>query len=188
MDALARLFGSAPRVKLIRLFLAERTAPLSAAEAAARTKVSSASARKEIAVLLSAGLIKRKAGTEARYHVNPRFEYLAALESFIRATTAVHPERLLGALRRAGSLRLVLLSGLFTGAAEAPVDLIVVGEGLAEGMLARAVREAEAELGKEIRYAVFTTEEFRYRMGIYDRLIRDVLDYPHRLLLDRIGL
>ena len=46
----------------------------------------------------------------------------------------------------------------------------------------------EAELGREIRYAFFTTPDFRYRLGVYDRLLRDVFDYPHRVLLDKIGL
>ena len=46
----------------------------------------------------------------------------------------------------------------------------------------------EAELGREIRYASFATEDFRYRTGVYDRLLRDVFDYPHRLLIDKIGL
>ena len=34
-----------------------------------------------------------------------------------------------------------------------------------------------AELGRELRYASFTTEDFKYRVGVYDRLIRDVFDF-----------
>ena len=51
-----------------------------------------------------------------------------------------------------------------------------------------AVHMIEAEIGRELRYAAFTTEEFRYRVGVYDRLIRDAFDYPHRTILDKIGL
>jgi predicted nucleotidyltransferase len=91
-------------------------------------------------------------------------------------------------LKKAGNLRLVVLSGVFTDAAESNVDLLVVGDRLDERSLARAVHTIEAELGREIRYASFSTDDFNYRRGIYDRLIRDLFDYPHQALLDRIGL
>ena len=51
-----------------------------------------------------------------------------------------------------------------------------------------SVRKLEAELGRELRFAAFTTEDFKYRVGVYDRLVRDVLDFPNRILLDKIGL
>jgi hypothetical protein len=91
-------------------------------------------------------------------------------------------------LKRAGALRLVVLSGLFTGMAESQVDLVVVGDTIDERALSRTIQGLEAELGREIRYASFPTKDFRYRMGVYDRLLRDVFDYPHRLLVDKIGL
>ena len=46
----------------------------------------------------------------------------------------------------------------------------------------------EAEIGKELRYAAFETGEFNYRLGMYDKLVRDILDYPHTVVLDRLGL
>ena len=71
---------------------------------------------------------------------------------------------------------------------ETQIDLLIVGDHLEERVLARIVHSLEAELGREIRYASFATEDFRYRLGVYDRLLRDVFDYPHRLLIDKIGL
>jgi hypothetical protein len=67
------------------------------------------------------------------------------------------------------------------------VDLLVVGDKLDEKPLGNAIHTLEAEMGRELRYAYFTTEEFKYRVGVYDRLVRDVFDYPHRTILDRIG-
>jgi hypothetical protein len=54
--------------------------------------------------------------------------------------------------------------------------------------LERIVRSLESEMGKDIRYAVLTAPDFSYRMGMNDKLVRDVLDFPHRVLLDKIGL
>lgn len=159
------------------------------AEVAQRTKLSKDSARRELNELLASGFLRKKGTqTPVRYQANPRFEHLAALDEFIRETTNVRPQSMITALRRAGTLRLVALSGLFTGILESKIDLLIVGDALDERTLAQAIHSLEAELGREIRYAFFATVDFRYRLGVYDRLLRDVFDYPHRLLIDKIGL
>ena len=143
----------------------------------------------ELSELCASGLLRKKGERAAtRYQVNPRFEYLGALNIFIRETTNVRPRAIISILRRAGTLQLVALSGFFSGVLESRIDLLVVGDHIEERALASAVRSLEAELGREIRYASFATTDFRYRTGVYDRLLRDVFDYPHRLLIDKIGL
>jgi DNA-binding Lrp family transcriptional regulator len=189
MKPLAKLFGSPARLKILRLFVFNQDAALTLAEVMERIKISKDIARRELAELLESGLLKKK-GTHvsASYQVNPRFEFLAALNVFIRETTSVRPRVITGALRRAGTLQLVVLSGFFTGVLESQIDLLVVGDHIEERTLAQVVHSLEAELGREIRYASFATIDFRYRNGVYDRLLRDVFDYPHRLLIDKIGL
>jgi hypothetical protein len=188
MDELAKLFGSPARLKMLRLFLFNSSDSFTLAESEQRAKVSKEEARRELALLTSSGVIRRKAGKDPRYSINEKFEHLAALESFIRATTAVRPSELLVRLKKAGALKLVVLSGLFTGVEGAKADLLVVGDQLDERMLRSAAIALEAELGREIRYASLSTTEFRYRQGVYDRLLRDIFDYPHRLLVDKIGV
>ena len=39
-----------------------------------------------------------------------------------------------------------------------------------------------------MRYAAFGTEDFAYRFGMYDKFIRDIVDYPHERLIDKIGI
>jgi hypothetical protein len=189
MEKLSKLFGSSARLKMLRLFVFNRESPLTLDEVATRTKLSKDVARYEVNELLAAGLLKKKGErAAARYQVDGRFEHLSALNDFILETTSVRPQKILATLKRAGSLRLVALSGHFTSILEPQIDLLVVGENLDERALAHAVHALEAELGREIRYASFSTKDFRYRLGVYDRLLRDVFDYPHRLLIDKIGL
>ncbi|MHB8860710.1 MAG: hypothetical protein ACYC48_03170 [Minisyncoccota bacterium] len=189
MEPLAKIFGSPARLKLLRLFMFNQQSQFVLADISLRSKLSADAVRHELADFLAAGLLRKKgARAAARYQVNPRFEHLAALDAFIRETTNVRPSDMLAALRRAGALRLVVLSGFFTGMIEPQVDLLVVGDHLEDRALASAVRSLEAELGREIRYASFATTDFRYRRGVYDRLLRDVFDYPHRVLVDKIGL
>ena len=189
MEPLAKLFGSPARLKTVRLFTFNPEVALTVAQVADRTKLSRSVAKRELAELLAAGLLRKKGERNtAHFQTNSRFEHLSALKTFIRETTAVRPQRVLAGIRRAGTPQLVVLSGLFTGALEPKVDLLIAGERLDERVLAQSVRSLEAELGREIRYASFATPDFRYRLGVYDRLLRDVFDYPHRVLVDKIGL
>ncbi|MDP2651899.1 MAG: winged helix-turn-helix domain-containing protein [bacterium] len=189
MERLSRLFGSPARLRTIRLFMFNQDSALTSAEVAERTKLSKEAASREIKELLAAGLLRKK-GTRppTRYQADPHFEHLIPLNAFIRETTSVRPKKIVSELKRAGTLRLVALSGHFTGILEPQIDLLVVGDHLDERILAHVVHALEAELGREIRYASFATADFRYRLGVYDRLLRDVFDYPHRLLIDKIGL
>ena len=189
MEQLARLFGSSARLKTLRLFLFNQDTAFTLAELAARTKLSKKVIRRELSELRTSGLVHTKGKyIPARYQTNQRFEHLSALDAFIRETTSVRPRGIITALKRAGTVRLVVLSGLFTGLVEPQIDLLVAGDHLEERVLAGVVRQLEAEFGREIRYASFTTADFRYRMEVHDRLLRDVFDYPHRLLVDNIGL
>lgn len=185
MDPLAKLFGSAARVKLLRLFFFNDEVSFSATSAASRAKVSLPVARKEIAALVGAGILKKRA---SGFAVEKRFEHHEPLFTFLRGTTALKDGIILDVLKRAGNLRLVVLSGLFSGTIETKVDVLVVGDRLDDRALTLAIQKLEAELGRELRYASFSTEDFRYRRGVYDRLIRDVFDYPRRVILDKIGV
>lgn len=189
MKLLAKLFGSPARLKMLRLFMFNQGTTFDIDTIVARTKLSKEVVRGELADLLAASFLRKKGARAAtRYQMNPRFEHREALDTFIRETTSIRPQAIIAALRKAGTLRLVLLSGHFTGILESQVDLLVVGDHLNERALASAVHALEAELGREIRYAFFPTADFRYRLGVYDRLLRDIFDYPHRLLVDKIGL
>jgi len=189
MDPLAKLFGSAARLKLLRLFLFNDDTAFLSADAAFRTRIPKDAARKELTTLVATGVLRKKAGKgPLSYMADKRFRHYDALKVFLRTTTDVSDTAIIASLKKAGTVRLVVLTGLFTGALETKVDLLVVGDRLEERPLATAVHTLEAELGRELRYACFSTEQFKYRLGVYDRLLRDVFDYPNRILLDRIGL
>ena len=189
MDPLSRLFGSFVRLKLLRLFLFNDDLAFTLPDIADRAKSPKEKVRKELNALIAAGLVRKKVGKgSAQYTANRRFSHYEALQAFIRATTTLSDADIVNTLKRAGTLRLVVLSGLFTGAVETKVDLLVVGDKLDDKSLEASIRILEAELGRELRFACFSTEDFRYRRGVYDRLLRDIFDFPHRTLLDRIGL
>jgi predicted nucleotidyltransferase len=188
MDPLARLFGSPARLKLLRLFLFNDDRSFSVADAAFRTKTPKDAARREVNALVTVGVVKKKAGKEGpSFTANTRFAHFGALCQFLRTSTSLDDAEILTVLKRAGGLKLVILSGIFSDVVESKIDLLVVGDRLDEKALDQSVHKLEAELGRELRFAAFTTDDFKYRVGVYDRLIRDVLDFPHRVLHDKMG-
>jgi hypothetical protein len=186
-DPLIKLFGSHARLKLLRLFLFNPTEPFSAAEAAARSRVPAAAARRELLGLCQAGLLRRARGKAARYGLNEKFPYLGALKELI-LNTERRGDSVPLRLRAAGTLKLVILTGVFVGDVEGKLDILVVGDRMREGVLRERVKMLEAELGRELRYALFSTPDFLYRLNMSDKIVRDVMDYPHRIVFDRLDI
>ncbi len=193
LDFLTQLVEPA-RAKIIRLFALNDKVGFALPEVAKRTSLQIPAAKKELKTLLEIGIVRevegeganvkqRQAG--ARYFFNERFRYANALTTFIHE---VSPERFNDvekALRGVGRLHTIVLSGVFIGDMRRPADLIVVGDSVNEKRLEKVVKSFEKKYGREIKYAVFSTPEFRYRLTIQDKLVRDTLDYPHRVLLNK---
>lgn len=183
--SIAHIFGSEAKVKVMRLFVMNPGAIFTAKTICDRVKEGSKKVRKELSALEKAGLIKRRA---RGFVLDHEYRYLPALEHFLLEAVAVSEKDIVKRLSKAGTMRLVLASGVFRHDPEARVDLLVVGDRLKQRKLISAISALEAELGRELRYAAFETPDFKYRLGVYDKLIRDILDYPHVKLLDKVGI
>lgn len=188
-DPLSKLFGSTARVKLLRLFLFNPRLSYTVPEAATHARVPERTARKELAVFAASGLIKRARlrSAGARWGLNPEFKYLSAMQDLLINAQA-RGEDIAVRLKGSGQLKLIILSGIFVGEWDGRLDLFVVGDRIKEKKLRASIRRLESEIGKEVRYSVLTVEEFHYRLGLSDHLVRDVLDYPHNIILDRLNI
>ncbi|XKT75387.1 MAG: hypothetical protein ACJKSS_01200 [Patescibacteria group bacterium UBA2103] len=188
MDVLAKLFGSSARVKILRLILFNKDVKFTVKEASYRSKVTKDSARKELELFSRIKLVrKQKKGRETVYFANQNFEHFEQLKAFFRRTTELKHSDVTKSIKGCGVIKLLVLSGTLTDTTESSIDLLVVGDRLITPKLERTIRTLEAELGQELTYATFSTQDFNYRLGVYDRLLRDVLEYPHITLIDKIG-
>ncbi len=201
-DILARLFGSASRVKLIRIFLLNQEEIFPFKEIVRRAKVAKKAGHKEISLLNKIGFIRpksafieikgRKGRTKKKkisgWKLDPSFPLIYPLKNFVLNTAPIARDQIIKKLQRAGRIKLIILSGIFGEGDNSRVDIFVVGDGIRKGILEKIIRDIEAEVGKELTYAFLKTEEFLYRLGMYDKFIRDILDYPHEKILDKIGL
>lgn len=187
-DKLQKLFGSAGRTKLLRLFLFNPRQSFLLGDIARRARVSDAEARHEVELFYRIGLVGRSArGKGIRYALNSQFEYVVALQNLLLNAPARGAD-IVKRIRGTGTLKFVVLSGIFVGHWDDRLDLFVVGDKMQERKLRERIRGLEAEIGKEVRYAVLTSEDFIYRANMNDKLVRDVLDYPHKVLLDKLDL
>jgi hypothetical protein len=187
-DTLSKLFGSAARVKLLRLFLLNSKATFTIAEAAARTQIKDKECRRECAMFEHIKLIKHtKRSGALRLGLNADFKYVAALQNLLLNAPELGAE-LYSRVRRTGALKLIVVCGVFVGEWDAPLDALIVGDRVNERMLRNKIRRLEAEVGKEIRYALLSSENFLYRLNINDHLVKDVFDYPHRIVHDKLQI
>lgn len=205
--------GNPARAKLVRVFIFNQGAqaqPLTLAQIAKRSGTSTQAAGREIRNLEKIGIVKRvktparqtkktvkiakrkasnpAARNEITWVINSEFKHLRALSSFVHEVSPVKYENIINTLKNSGRLATIVVSGCFMGDSTRPVDIIIVADNLNEARLLHAIQSLETSFGREIRYASFSPTEFRYRLTIQDRLIRDTLDYPHKVLLDRAHL
>jgi hypothetical protein len=128
---------------------------------------------------------KPKKTHENIWTLDTDFAHLRALVAFVREISPMEYDEVVTAIQKSGKIATIILSGAFMGDATRPVDIVVAADVLNERRLETAIHSLEPFFGHEIRYAAFSTPEFRYRLSVHDRLIRDTLDYPHLILLDK---
>lgn len=204
MDILAKLFGSSARVRLMRLFLMNTEEVFDKTEMGKRSKISGDTLRREIKLLEDVGLIKSRVVVKMRpkrsgkdgalekkkvtgYGLNVSFPYLTPLKSLV-TEIALGKEDVAGRFRNCGQMKLIIVAGIFIDESDSRVDILIVGDKLKKPAIEGVLRRLEAELGKELTYGIMETPDFEYRFGIYDKFIRDVIDYPHLVVLNKLNL
>ncbi|MDD5318767.1 MAG: hypothetical protein PHF79_03045 [Candidatus Pacebacteria bacterium] len=191
MEILEKIFGSAVKVKVMRLFLFNPEQVYETAEIVRKTKATAPAVRRELGVLERMHMVKRRAtrsGRGSAWVLNPAFPYLHQLQNVLINISPVNHLEVVKRLSRAGRIKALILSGVFIQFWESRIDMMIVGDNIKKGTLDNIVKNLESEIGKELNYTVLDTVDFKYRLGVQDRLVRDMLDYPHEVVLDRLGV
>ncbi len=186
MEALDKLFGSPHRVKVMRFFLMNSSGVFLPPEVAKSSRISRPRVRKELNFLKSVGFLKKKHGAE--FYLNNLFPYLREFRALVIESAPISRELLQKRFKRLGKgIRLVLLSGVFIkSSVPGHIDILVVGDNIKRSKVEKILGQIETELGKELNYALFDTKEFKYRQGMYDRFILDILESEHDVLIDNL--
>jgi len=203
MDVLSALFGSESRVRMMRLFLFNPENCFDLFDVCDKSKISSKDVKKEFLALEKATFIKRKdfyktikkvknGKTEEiknkvhGYCLNKDFTYMSAIKQLLINSKTFEDNELVKKLTKIGKIKLLIVSGVFIDQQDSRVDILIVGNNLNKTTMNKVIKSIEAELGKELVYAFFETSDFEYRLQMFDKLVRDIIDFPHQVLLNKL--
>lgn len=140
--------------------------------------------------------LKRKAG--GRIHpqkpilaLNTDFEFFYELRDLILKSPPAEKNIMIKRLNKLGRIKLAVISGIFINKENLDpliTDLLIVGDDIDRRKLHAFLKTMEAEIGKEIRFTMMDREEFQYRLAMFDRFIRVLLDGPHEKLINKLGV
>lgn len=197
MESLGKLFGSMARVKVMRMFLFHSGESYGIDAIKKRTRTEATAVRRELTLLTSIGFLKKKpAKTELKsgkkktvpgWILNDSFGLNDSLRTLLIESELVGSKDIATRFQGVGRVKLLLLSGIFVQDQQGIIDILVVGDRFARPALDRVIAVLESEVGKELRYVLFSPEEFEYRLSMYDSFLRQVFGGPHEKIINTLG-
>lgn len=197
-----QLFGSKTRVKLLQLFYSNPNRSFYVREITRKIDEQINSVRRELANLLSIGIISSDdTGNRLYYEVNQSYEYYqplaeifggaapavekkSAKKTVTKAAKAAPTNPVAESLKALGNVELALYTGQFTRDESSGIDFLLVGD-INQTQLNKYIAELEHKEGKEIRYTVMTLDDFKYRQQVKDRFIANVMTAKVQILADK---
>lgn len=193
-----QLFGSKTRVKLLNLFFTNANRAYYVREITRKIDEQINSVRRELANLLNIGILTSESRDNRLYYeVNQKYENFDALKVLFgaskapvakdaSATTKAEGD-MISTIKGLGSVDLLIYMGSFTQDQLTGIDVLVVGD-VNKTQVHNFVADLEDEEGREIKYAVMPTDEFKYRRDVNDRFITMVDSARKTVIHDPHGL
>lgn len=206
-----QLFGSKTRVKLLKLFMSNPNRSFYVREITRKIDEQINSVRRELANLLSIGLISSDStNNKLYYEVNQKYEHYNALRELFTGkrsskvlkqksdasedepkteslTAPVAPIVDANIWDKTGNNFGLLYSGVFTRDDSSPIDILIVGD-VPDSRAESAVSELEKQEGKELRYAVMDLDEWNYRRQVNDKFWLQVIGAKNEIIIDKSDL
>lgn len=196
-----QLFGSKTRVKLLQLFYTNPNRSFYVREITRKIEEQINSVRRELANLQSIGIITSDtSNNKVYYEVNQQYDYFSPLSELFggrpiksKKGTKKQPKAVEEELlkpdeatdyKQLGQVEVLALMGQFTRDETSGVDVLVVGN-VNQNAVQKYVTDLEEQEGKDLRYTIFTLDEFKYRLQIKDRFTSNVLLSKKQVLVDK---
>lgn len=186
-EILEKLFNSKTRIKIFRLFLNNPEQGYLLKEVAERLKINLSDVRREVKILEQIKfLILRKKSGKVYYYVNSSFVFYDELKKLIFKASPSSSDKIKSRVTKLGQVRFVLISGSLINSDKGRVDIMIVGEHINKNKLKKFLSDIEAEMGKAVNYVYMSTDEFKYRQGMFDKFVVDILEGPGKILIDKL--
>ena len=187
-NILEYFFGSKEKTRILRFFLHNPEQRYNLTEVAQRNMLNRNRARKELENLHKIKfLFKKTHKGKIVYYLNQEFIFYPELKNLV-AKDNMHPQSgSLDRIKNVGNVKLAVISGGFINYAKSKADMILVGDGISRAKLKNLMNCLEAEIGKEVDFALMTSEEFKYRLNMLDKFILEFLEGPHEEIINKIS-
>ncbi len=200
-----QLFGSKTRVKLLQLFYSNPNRSFYVREITRKIDEQINSVRRELANLLSIGIISSDTNNNRLYYeVNQKYEFYPPLAAIFGGIAMVEPVAEKGkkataapkaapvvaetddvkAIKTLGNVEVALFTGQFTRDESSGIDFLIVGD-INQTKLSKFIEELEAKEGKEVRYVHMPVQEYEYRHQVNDRFLSSVVSAKKQILIDK---
>ena len=209
-----QLFGSKTRVKLLKLFFSNPNRSFYVREITRKVEEQINSVRRELANLLSLGLITSDStNNKLYYEVNQKYEHYEALHSMFSEapkakmktnkkdkavetseqaaeeidTESQHKIVELPEAQKwdgAGNLSGIAYTGVYTRDQSSGVDILLIGDAVIS-KVESVIVGLEKEKNVELRYALIEEEEWRYRGQVRDKFWLQFMSAKKQIVLDK---
>lgn len=186
-DPVSLLFNDNSLLRTLRYLLANGDKTLSSKEIADYTKLKSSDLKKVLTILTTVNVAKEsKRKTGKAYKVNTSSVLVEPLRSLLQFDYQSNKSDLARQFRALKGIKKVILSGQVTGNNRSEVDMVIVGDNVVEKKLLQLLELLNYKTGYELRYILLKNEEFQYRIDMNDRMIRNVIDFDHFVILGKL--
>lgn len=184
------LFGSKTRVKLLHLFLNNPGRAFYVREITRKIDEQINSVRRELANMLSIGIIKSEnSNNRLYYEINQDYPHFKPLHQIFAdsgisdAVGVADANDWTKRLKPLGDVKVVILSGKLVHGSTSDVDIVVAGN-LNKTQVKKFIKELEEEENKSLNYSIMSYEDFYYRLSIKDRFVTTLLSTKHTVIAD----
>lgn len=186
------LFGSKSRVKLLYLFMNNPGRAFYVREITRRVDEQINSVRRELANMLSVGVIKSDGVDNKLYYevdqnyvfYQPLRKIFADQENTKEITKEVQSSSdLEKRARKLTGVKLCILSGGFMSGSRTKIDVLLVGSPV-KAQIKKFITELEEDEHRSLHYTVIPFDEFYYRMSMKDKFISEILEGKHIVVID----
>ncbi len=196
---LEQLFGSKTRVLLLRLFLNNPEQSFFVRELTRNLNAHLNSIRRELNNLEKIGIIqsftkqdlekeveKKLKDNKKYYKLNRNFIFVDELKSLLVKAEIILEQDFIKKIDKLGRVQYCVISGIFVGREDAPVDLLIVGQ-VKRQLLDKIIKDFEKGLNQQINYAVMSKSDYDYRKDVTDKFLYRLMEGKHMVVIDQLN-
>lgn len=193
------IFGSPLRTKLLELLLTNPERKFSFDDIRVLAGKRKAGTKRELKHLIELGVVnevqsehtrstaRRTKKAPAHFVVNKNFRLYAELRAIVLKNLLLYEGSFTKLIRKSGTIRYLAFTGAFTDTDDVDTDMFIVGR-VRRATIDRIVRRLSREVGRPLRYTLFSPAEYKYRLSVGDRFLYAILENKKIVAIDGLSI